>query len=319
MANKLNFYAESLAAYILPKVYYRQRLSHIMQSLTDDERVTVMRRAEYYVRIPRQSIVNDFMTVGKFRYPLRDKHKYATYFFDLYETVRYFPPMLRFHYLFGDITYEPSVATFVKSREITLGETNSAILKLNKVRHFRFVDDMLNFRDKRNMLVSRNVVTQPQRKLLLEKYLNHPMCDVGQINYDTAHPEWQKEYLTIRQQLQYKFVSCIEGMDVATNLKWVMSSNSLAVMPRPKYETWFMEGTLIPDYHYVEIKPDYSDLEEKMSFYIRNPHLAEKIISNAHEYIKQFEDPKIERATGIAAAMRYFELTNQTEGFVYAG
>ena len=41
-----------------------------------------------------------------------------------------------------------------------------------------------------------------------------------------------------------------------------MSSNSVAVMPKPKYESWFMEGKLIPDYHYVLIKDDYSDFEE---------------------------------------------------------
>ena len=29
---------------------------------------------------------------------------------------------------------------------------------------------------------------------------------------------------------------------------------SIVIMPKPKYETWFMEGTLIPDYHYIFIK-----------------------------------------------------------------
>ena len=49
-----------------------------------------------------------------------------------------------------------------------------------------------------------------------------------------------------------------------------MSSNSLAVMPKPKFESWFMEGLLIPDHHFVEIKRDYSDLEEKLNYYIDN-------------------------------------------------
>ena len=52
---------------------------------------------------------------------------------------------------------------------------------------------------------------------------------------------------------------CVEGVDVATNLKWVMSSNSIAVMPKPEIESWFMEKTLIPDFHYIEIKKDYSE------------------------------------------------------------
>ena len=46
-----------------------------------------------------------------------------------------------------------------------------------------------------------------------------------------------------------------------------MSSNSVAVMPRPKYESWFMEGRLQPGVHYIEIKDDYSDLEDKIQYY----------------------------------------------------
>ena len=42
-----------------------------------------------------------------------------------------------------------------------------------------------------------------------------------------------------------------------------MSSNSLCFMPKPKYETWFMEGKLIPNHHYVLIEDDYSNLLEQ--------------------------------------------------------
>ena len=38
---------------------------------------------------------------------------------------------------------------------------------------------------------------------------------------------------TIREHLDYKFIMALEGNDVASNLKWVMSSNSIAVMTRP--------------------------------------------------------------------------------------
>ena len=50
-----------------------------------------------------------------------------------------------------------------------------------------------------------------------------------------------------------------------------MSSNSVAVMPRPKYESWFMEGRLQPGVHYIEIKDDYSDLEDL------------KVVQNGHD------------------------------------
>lgn len=70
---------------------------------------------------------------------------------------------------------------------------------------------------------------------------------------------------TIREHLDYKFIIALEGNDVASNLKWVMSSNSLAVMTRPTCETWFMEGQLIPDYHYVEVKEDFLTLRTNLN------------------------------------------------------
>ena len=104
----------------------------------------------------------------------------------------------------------------------------------------------------------------------MEMYFHHPMCDLGDVSKNTTDPaEWRTEKKTINEHLDYKFIMALEGIDVASNLKWVMSSNSIAVMPRPTCETWFMEGTLIPNYHYIEIKPDFSDLEERLNYYNR--------------------------------------------------
>ena len=98
---------------------------------------------------------------------------------------------------------------------------------------------------------------------------------------------------------------------MATNLKWIMSSNSVAVMPRPTYETWFMEGRLVPDYHYIEIKADYSDLEERLHYYIAHPERAEAIIANAHRYVRQFRDRKREKLIALLVLDRYFRCTGQ--------
>jgi AsnA-type aspartate--ammonia ligase len=103
-----------------------------------------------------------------------------------------------------------------------------------------------------------------------------------------------REKKTIREHLDYKFIMALEGNDVASNLKWVMSSNSLAVMTRPTCETWFMEGTLVAGYHYVEVKEDFSDLPEKLQYYIEHPEQAEDIIRHAHEYVRQFQDKERE-------------------------
>ena len=50
---------------------------------------------------------------------------------------------------------------------------------------------------------------------------------------------------------------------------------------------------LVADYHYIFIKDDYSNLEEKLNFYINNEE-ASKIIKNAHAFVSQFKDEKKE-------------------------
>jgi hypothetical protein len=207
----------------------------------------------------------------------------------------------------------PAEPSIVKSRPIAGNNSNSVILNLDKVRHFTFIDDKKDFRKKKNMLVSRNYVSQEHRIRFLEMYINHPLCNIGKINESNNHQNLLKEILTIEEQLDYKFILCLEGNDVASNLKWVMSSQSLAVMPVPKYETWYMEGTLIPDYHYVLIKDDYSDLEERMEYYISHTDEALGIIRNAHLYVDQFKIKQREDLISLLVLEKYFYRTNQKE------
>ena len=249
-------------------------------------------------------------TVGSFRFPYHEKRRFTFYFFDLYEVVRYFSPELHFNYVPGDVTEVPPQPAFVKSRPIGGDNGNAVLLKLNKRRHYgKMVTSDKPFSEKKDMLVYRSTWANnsPQRRRLLELYGNHPMFDVGKtrLEKDDDMPQCVKPELTIRQQLDYKFVACIEGVDVATSLKWVMSSNSIAVSPPMKYETWFMEGRLVAGYHYIEVKPDFSDLEEKMAYYISHPDEAEAIIRHAHEHVEQFRNKRMERIVQLAVAQRY--------------
>ncbi|KAA6324688.1 hypothetical protein EZS27_026016 [termite gut metagenome] len=237
---------------------------------------------------------------------------FSVYFFDSYQYTRYFPNHLKAAFLFGDVTHVPKIPSITKSRPINENNANSVILNLEKVRHFMFVKDKKRFQDKKDILIGHAVVAQLHRIKFWEMYFNHPLCNLGQINKNnTNHPEWIVKPMTIDEHLEYKFILCIEGYDVATNLKWVMSSNSLAVMPRPRYETWFMEGRLIPNYHYVEIKGDYSDLEDRLTYYIQHTNEALQIIENAHQYIAQFRDKKREDLISLLTLRKYFKQTKQ--------
>ncbi len=317
------YFVKELFYYYQPRFLARwckPDLNAQLARMTESERNEVMRRVNYYNKLEGTVELHDTDDVkihpighNKLGVNLNGHKKSGSrYVFDSNEYMRFFDQKLRAGFLFGDITTVPDTPTFVKSRPIAGNNANSVVLSLDKKRHFMFVKDTIPFREKRDMLIGRAYVDQPHRYRFWEMYFNHPMCDLGNTKPNNPkHPEWFTKPCTISHHLNFKFILCIEGNDVATNLKWVMSSNSLAVMPPPTYETWFMEGTLIPDYHYVAIKPDYSDLEEKLNYYIQHPEKAEEIIQHAHDYIKPYRNNRLNKLISLLVIDKYFEKTGQ--------
>jgi len=304
--NKFLYYSVNYIQLLLPNFFFRLRLHKRLAILKDYDQAYIKQRVNYYNKLKELRPLRSGTQLVNFK--ITDKFK--VYFFDTYEYVRYFSSNLMANFLFGDITHIPDEPSIVKSRPI-LGENEcSVVLKLNKIRHYIFVNDKKAFEDKKNILIGRSVVKLSPRIRFYEMYFNHPLCDIGQINKN-INQHWIKNRLTIDQFLDYKFILCIEGYDVASNLKWVMSSNSLAVMPKPKFETWYMEGTLKPDYHYVLLKDDYSDLEEKLNYYTTNTKAALEIIKNANAYVDQFKDKKREDLISLLVLQKYFYKTGQ--------
>lgn len=170
--------------------------------------------------------------------------------------------------------------------------------------------DHKSFEEKRFKVVFRGKIPgKESRKDFMRKFYGHPLFDVGDVARKTDSPEeWRTGKMTLQEHLDYKFIMALEGNDVASNLKWVMSSNSVAVMPRPTCETWFMEGKLLPNYHYIEVKPDFSDVEERVTYYNEHPEEAKEIIRHAHEYVAQFRDERREKLISLAVLDKYFGL-----------
>ena len=231
--------------------------------------------------------------------------KRTTYFFDLYSVFSFFPKHKKLDYKFGDITHTFPSPTIVKSRPI-VNSKNSIIMGLNKVRHFNFIEDPINFAEKKDMAVWRGYAkNSDNREYFIKNYYDVPTFDIGQHAPKVNEP-WHRPYMPISEQLRFKFIFCIEGADTATNIKWVMSSNSVCVMPKPKYETWFMEGKLKPDFHYISIKDDFSDAEDKINFFIKHPNDVKKIIANANDFVNQFKDQRREKLISLLVLDKYF-------------
>ena len=320
---KALYFLRKFAGLAVPDCWYRARLERkLQQAKTRPDYEYLQQRVAYYNRINTpwhvsapdslqrdRSWIHYTGALGDYRRKLF----HTAYYFDQHDVTRWFPPRLRWNFCPGDVYFTPSVPTIVKSRLLTADNQNSVVLKLDKLRHFMYVYDTKPFREKKDCAIFRGKIRQRRlRALVLEKFFGHPLGDCGVVGRNEGCPdEWMTPKKTIREHLDYKFIIALEGNDVASNLKWVMSSNSLAVMTRPTCETWFMEGTLKPDYHYVEVKEDFSDFEEKLRFYIDHPEKAEEIIRHAHEYVAQFRDNRREELLQLMVLDQYFKTSGQ--------
>lgn len=300
---KFFYYLEVLCRGVIPKTFLRRKARKILTTDWGNRSEWLDFRVNYYNKLtPGRTLSNDAIRIKDYRIPKRIR----VYYFDSKQYLNYFNQELKFQILPGDIINIPSNPALVKSRPIVGDNANAVLLNLDKSRHFNFIEDHIPLCEKKDILVGRSMFAQKHRHIFFEKYHDHPLCDLKKA-FKTSDPD----YLSITEHLSYKFILALEGNDVATNLKWIMSSNSIAVMPMPKYETWFMEGTLIPDHHFICIKEDYSDLEAKLFYFIENVDKAEAIVKNAHEYVRLFMDQHEEDAISLRVLKKYFISTGQ--------
>jgi len=310
--NKIFYYAKNYLQLLVPASLFQKALPGKLASLRKYDEKYIASRVNYYNKLNNLSNPANLFTSLKDVYSLKSNSAYR---FDTLEHAHYFNPDFKANFLFGDVTTVADTPSIQKSRPLEGDNTNAVILKLDRKRHFFFIKDFKKFSDKKDMLIGRAHISQPHRMKFMQMYFDNPLCDLGQVNTNSGNLEWLKPRISIAAHLDYKFILSLEGNDVATNLKWIMSSNSIAVMPKPKYETWFMEGTLIPDFHYIQIKDDYSDLEDRLQYYLNNPKKAQIIIDNAHQYIKQFLNPEQEDLISLLVLQKYFYYTSQTNKY----
>ena len=312
--SNLKYFVKGYLRQNTPKILFRMRLKSLLAELDKrPDKEYILDRVNYYCKLTKDTPYDkeqwNKQAVEIQHQPMTGQ---KVYYFDAKQVANYFNPHNRWILLSGDITYVPEVPTIIKSRPLGDNNQNSVVLKLEKIRHFLFVNDPKPWREKKNVAIFRGDLgpLKPNRDIFFKRWLGHPMVDAATTNLIPEHPEWKKDKFTINEHFDYKFIMSLEGNDVASNLKWVMSSNSIAVTPKHTCETWFMEGRLIPNYHYIEVKDDFSDLEERMNYYIEHPEEAEAIIKHAHEYVEQFFDKRRERLISLLVLKKYFDITN---------
>jgi hypothetical protein len=216
----------------------------------------------------------------------------------------------RFFRLFGDVNWVPDVPSLVKSRPIGDDNQNAVLLPMDMRRHLRFPRDPYDFCMKRAGMVWRGASYQPNRQLFLNESAKMPFCDAGNPALPHNDPHY-KPRLSIFEQLEYKYILSIEGNDVATNLKWILNSQSLCIMPKPRFETWFLESRLQAGVHYAELADDFSNLQQLFDHYEQHPEEALAIIRQANAYTSQFKSMRAERLLSQHVCQAYFAATGQ--------
>jgi len=221
---------------------------------------------------------------------------------------------LKFNYNPYDNSESMDIPTFVKSRN-KQNAGKSILLPLEDLYipsyYITMLNDDISFNKKKKSCVWRGCNSgnffiknknKGSRESLVLKYGKHPIYNIGlsyanykcdnTLNYNIE--DYVKPILSIRNQLEYMFIISVEGNDFATNLSWIMLSNSVPLMPIPYVETWKMESKLIPYVHYIPLNNDFSDLDEKMDWCMNNIEKCEEIAFMSKLYVLQFFDKEKE-------------------------
>lgn len=214
-----------------------------------------------------------------------------------------------------------SCPVLVKSRECPLSSSSptsvspmwgSILMKWNQSRHFLdmetwFQKDPFSWKEKKPIVFWRgaptgygfgnNIPYRPSsREQLIRQWAlsNDPSIDVGltmtkkQRELYHSFEIYEKPHLSKQDMMQYKYLLSVEGNDVATNLKWMMGTNSLILMPKPMIQSWFLEDRLEPWVHYLPVQDDFSDLKDKLQWAESHQDECQEMIQQSHEYCRPF-------------------------------
>ena len=227
------------------------------------------------------------------------------------------------NYLFkfeeGDIQKHTDAITLVKNR--CEGNENGVILRcLEFHRHWNNFYNKLSdipFDEKMNSVFWRGTTTGKENykgnrfDLVKKWFKKNDNIDVG-FSFICQNKEAYNNYVlgicNEDEFLKYKYILSIRGNDKDSGLQWKLNSNSLVLMPKPRIVSWLMESLMVPNVHYIELKDDFSDLEEKLIWCNENQHKCKEIIKNANYFMYQFKNIENEEKIERDVIKRYFDI-----------
>jgi len=236
-------------------------------------------------------------------------------FYRLYKRQAKGTPDPKFLFFPGDVNHTAKLPILTKTRP-SGNPGLGVLLPLNIPRHWAPINEVerydIPFNMKKNRAVWRGVGTGVYKRApLVEQYYRNntenfdddygirngetPVeIDVGFTGFQDNYPgrksdELVKERITIPEMLKNKYLLSVEGNDVASNLKWILSSQSVCIKPPARTVSWLMEDRLVPWVHYVPVRQDFADLREKLEWCRTHPRKCQEIIKAANDYMNRFK------------------------------
>lgn len=94
-------------------------------------------------------------------------------------------------------------------------------------------------------------------------------------------------------QQQHKYALCLAGNDIPTSLRNDLLSGCLVLMPRPFWECEWFFG-LEPDVHYIPLRADLQDLEERLQWCRDNDAQCREVAAAGRAFALEHFEPSIE-------------------------
>lgn len=110
-----------------------------------------------------------------------------------------------------------------------------------------------------------------------------PVHGLGMLNTGIKPAD---RFMTMAEQSKYKYIIHVDGNVNAYRLLTTMMTGSLILRVDSPYVSW-VDHLIKPNRDYVLVKPDLSDLEEKIQWCESHPKSAKKIAHNGYEFAKR--------------------------------
>jgi hypothetical protein len=149
------------------------------------------------------------------------------------------------------------------------------------------ISEFGNHPSETDLLGWRGAVTNANRSKLLS-FTDNKSFDIQSVAWNRSNPDrlTSNNFVSFEDGVRkWRYLIDVEGRGWSARLKlYLFSKRVLFIQDRP-FKEWFFPQLISYD-HYVPVKRDLSDLEEKLDMIRSNPDLEAYIINSSYEFAK---------------------------------